>query len=107
MNVVVRHCYAVVLSLAAAVVLAQPAMVEAAEGSIWREGEHAGADFLIRVPAGWNGGGLVMFAHGYQGEGPAPGRAQNSPLDSHLGSRGIAWAASGFRAIGPTGSLPT
>jgi pimeloyl-ACP methyl ester carboxylesterase len=62
-----------------------------------REGTHEGADFLIGMPSNWNGG-LVMFAHGYQGEGPAAGAVEVSPLADHLMAKGIAWAASGFRA---------
>jgi hypothetical protein len=63
-----------------------------------REGSHEGADFLIGMPANWNGG-LVVFAHGYQGELPGRGQVLSSPLASHLDSRGIAWAATGYRAV--------
>jgi pimeloyl-ACP methyl ester carboxylesterase len=68
-----------------------------AETATQREGTLDGADFTIGLPANWNGG-LVLYAHGYQGEGPGPGRVELSPLGAHLESRGIAWAASGFRA---------
>ena len=37
------------------------------------EGVDENAAFRWEVPASWNGG-LVLFAHGYQGEGPGPGR---------------------------------
>src|SRR5687768_14286260 len=69
-----------------------------AESAGQREGTHEGADFLISMPANWNGG-LVMFAHGYQGELPGRGSVQASPLGAHLTAKGIAWAASGFRAV--------
>ena len=68
-----------------------------AETATQHEGTLNGADFVISMPANWNGG-LVMFAHGYQGEGPGRGSIEYSPLDAHLVSKGVAWAASGFRA---------
>jgi len=52
----------------------------------------------VSVPGNWNGG-LVMYAHGYEGEGPGRGTVQFSPLSSHLAARGIAWAATGYRAV--------
>ena len=64
-----------------------------------REGEHDGASYVLSVPAKWNGG-LVMFAHAYQGAGPGRGSVPASTLASHLGSNGYAWAASGFRSRG-------
>lgn len=75
--------------------LASPA---AAESTALREGTHEGADFLIGVPANWNGG-LVLYAHGYQGEGPGRGTVQVSPLSAHLAAKGVAWAATGYRAV--------
>jgi len=57
------------------------------------------APYLIDVPPDWNGG-LVIFAHGYQGEGSGPGFVHGEPLDAYLTSRGYAWAASGYRASG-------
>jgi hypothetical protein len=82
------------LTLVATVLMALSALAESAGQ---REGTHEGADFVISMPAKWTGG-LVMFAHGYQGEGPAAGSVEVSPLAGHLTARGIAWAASGFRA---------
>src|SRR5262249_41025720 len=64
-----------------------------------REGVLDGADYLISVPADWNGR-LVMFAHGYEGEGPGIGTVRASPLDSYLREHGYAWAASGYRSKG-------
>src|SRR5215471_12258930 len=75
--------------------LASPA---AAEGVDLREGTHEGADFIISVPSNWNGG-LVIYAHGYEGEGRGRGSVQVSSLGSHLTARGIAWAATGYRAM--------
>lgn len=52
------------------------------------------APYRIEVPANWNGE-LVMYAHGYAGEGPAlPGN--NSIIRRHLIQNGYAWAASGY-----------
>jgi len=82
------------LAFIAAMLLALSATAERAEQ---REGTHEGADFVISKPLNWTGG-LVMFAHGYQGEGPASGAVEVSPLANHLAAKGIAWAASGFRA---------
>ena len=33
------------------------------------EGVLGGARYRVDVPPGWNAGGLVLFAHGYQGDG--------------------------------------
>ncbi len=63
------------------------------------EGTHEGADFLIGKPDRWNGS-LVMFAHGYEGEGGGRGSVRGSPLAGHLTARGYAWAASGYRCRG-------
>ena len=58
-----------------------------------------GAQYVIAVPPEWNGG-LVMFAHGYQGEGPGGGLAFPEPLDHYLTDQGYAWASSGYRSKG-------
>ena len=63
------------------------------------DGTLNGADYLINVPDGWNGG-LVMLAHGYQGEATIPGLVETEPLEQHLTDRGYAWAASGYRSKG-------
>ena len=63
------------------------------------EGVHGGARYIIDVPPQWNGG-LVMFAHGYEGEGEGVGTARDSPMAQHLVRRGYASAASGYRAWG-------
>jgi hypothetical protein len=63
------------------------------------EGEIGGADFNMGKPANWSGG-LVLFAHGYQGEGPARGQLVGSPLEGHLVRQRHAWAATGYRAFG-------
>jgi pimeloyl-ACP methyl ester carboxylesterase len=63
------------------------------------EGALGGTAYLVNVPPDWNGG-LVMFAHGYEGEGAGRGTVRSSPLDAHLTQRGYAWAASGYRAWG-------
>lgn len=56
----------------------------------------AGGAFRIEIPDTWNGG-LVMYAHGYRGEGPDL-YVTNSLVRAHLISRGYAWAASSYRA---------
>lgn len=81
------------LCLVAALCIADPARAAIIEGT------HEGADFLIGMPASWNGG-LVLFAHGYEGEGMGRGSLRGSPLSTHLESRGYAWAASGYRSKG-------
>ena len=53
-----------------------------------------GAAWRIEVPANWNGE-LVMYAHGYAGEGLEL-RAVDSAIRRHLVQRGYAWAASSY-----------
>jgi pimeloyl-ACP methyl ester carboxylesterase len=69
------------------------------ESAEQREGTNDGADFIISQPANWTGG-LVIYAHGYEGEVPGRGTVQVSPLAAHLTGKGIAWAATGYRAKG-------
>ena len=74
----------------------------AADERVLREGSHKGADYIISMPPRWNGG-FVIFAHGYEGEGPAKsmkGIVHRSPLDFYLTEHGYAWAASGYRSWG-------
>jgi pimeloyl-ACP methyl ester carboxylesterase len=74
-----------------------PSLAGAAEAPGRYEGTIEGANYLINVPPDWNGG-LVLFAHGYDGESAGTGTARSSPLDDHLTKNGYAWAASGYRA---------
>ena len=53
-----------------------------------------GAAYRIEVPANWNGE-LVMYAHGYAGEGLEL-RAVDSAIRRHLVQHGYAWAASSY-----------
>jgi acetyl esterase/lipase len=53
-----------------------------------------GAAYRIEVPANWNGE-LVMYAHGYAGEG-LDLKAVNSAIRRHLIQNGYAWAASSY-----------
>jgi pimeloyl-ACP methyl ester carboxylesterase len=71
----------------------------AADAREVREGVHEGAEYVINVPPQWKGG-LVMFAHGYEGEGPGSGSVRGSPLDFYLNEHGYAWGASGYRSKG-------
>ena len=68
----------------------------AQRAAISRKGVLGGADYLIEVPANWNGG-LVVFAHGIQ-RGVGPGAAAPPPIGLHILAEGHAWAASGYRA---------
>lgn len=75
-------------------VLRDPAF-EPLPGATARYGQYAGGVYRIEVPRNWNGG-LVMYAHGYRGEGRDI-FVTNSPLRSHLIAGGYAWAASSYR----------
>ncbi len=90
---------AVLALVAAALALAGWPITGAFAQSRLYEGTHEGADFLIGMPDKWNGG-LVMFAHGYEGEGDGRGSVRGSPLSVHLAAAGYAWAASGYRSKG-------
>jgi dienelactone hydrolase len=57
-------------------------------------GVHRGAGYRIEVPGDWNGS-LVMWAHGYRGEGLEL-TVDNHPLRPHLLANGFAWAASSY-----------
>lgn len=58
-------------------------------------GYYSGGAYRIEVPSAWNGG-LVLFAHGYRGEGPDI-FVSDSPIREHLIANGYAWAASSYR----------
>ena len=58
-------------------------------------GTYSGGAYRIEVPDDWNGG-LVLYAHGYRGEGPDI-FVSDSPIREHLISNGYAWAASSYR----------
>ena len=72
------------------------ATAEAQRPAVSRSGVLGGADYLIEVPANWNGG-LVVFAHGIQ-RGPGRGDVRMPPIASHIIGEGHAWIASGYRA---------
>src|SRR6266851_10176785 len=63
------------------------------------KGIHEGADYLISKPAEWSGG-LVLFAHGYEGENAGRGSVVGPTIERHLARRNVAWAASGYRSKG-------
>ncbi|HKM74511.1 MAG TPA: DUF6351 family protein [Stellaceae bacterium] len=89
-----------VVGIAAALILALGlGIAHAAEAPARYQGVLGFAPYPINVPRDWNGG-LVMFAHGYEGEGSGAGTVRSSPLDGYLTQHGYAWAASGYRAWG-------
>jgi hypothetical protein len=53
-----------------------------------------GAQYRVEVPANWNGK-LVMYAHGYAGEGNVLS-VSNPSIRRHLIQNGYAWAASSY-----------
>ena len=59
---------------------------------------YAGGRYTLQVPTDWNGG-LVLYAHCYQGEGVS-GNLDNPPLSTWWLSHGYAWAASSYRSAG-------
>jgi pimeloyl-ACP methyl ester carboxylesterase len=58
-------------------------------------GEIAGAAYIGQKPADWNGD-LVVWAHGFRGEGPAL-TVDAPPAYVHLLDEGYAWIASSYR----------
>jgi hypothetical protein len=64
--------------------------VDNASTSRWA-GVLEGAAYRIEVPASWNGR-LVMYAHGYAGEGSAL-NVTNPSIRRYLIQNGYAWAA--------------
>ena len=58
-----------------------------------------GADYMIGMPDQWNGG-LILFAHGYEGERDGKGSLGESRLSAYFKQGHFAWAASGFRSAG-------
>jgi pimeloyl-ACP methyl ester carboxylesterase len=58
-----------------------------------------GADYMISKPDNWNGG-LILFAHGYEGEREGKGSLGESRLSAYFKKGNYAWAASGFRSAG-------
>lgn len=61
-----------------------------------RPGLQGPASYAVEVPANWNGA-LVMYAHGYAGDGPDL-RVQEPPLRQFWLSQGYAWGASSYSA---------
>ena len=92
-------CQMLAITLAIVILALGTTIAHATEAPGRYQGALEGADYVINVPPEWNGG-LVMFAHGYEGEGPYPGIVQGEPLDTHLTEHGYAWAASGYRSKG-------
>ncbi len=66
------------------------------EDSAREWGVHRSAGYRIEVPANWNGS-LVIWAHGFRGEGLAL-TVDSHPLRDFLVPSGYAWAASSYRS---------
>jgi pimeloyl-ACP methyl ester carboxylesterase len=60
---------------------------------------YAGGRYTLQVPVHWNGG-LILFAHGYEGEREGPGQLSDPGLGNWWLSQGYAWAASSYRSAG-------
>ncbi len=69
--------------------------IEAATGQDVMSGEIAGAAWIAQVPDNWNGD-LVIYAHGYRGEGTDL-TVDPPPEFQFLTDQGFAWAASSYR----------
>ncbi len=74
---------------------AEVAEVEAATGQPVLSGEIRGAAWIAQIPDDWNGD-LVVYAHGYRGEGPDL-TVDAPPEYEFLTEQGYAWAASSYR----------
>ena len=74
---------------------AEIAEVEQATGEEVLSGEIAGAAWIAVVPEEWNGD-LVVYAHGYRGEGTSL-TVDAPPAYQFLTDQGYAWAASSYR----------
>ena len=68
-------------------------VVDMASTSRWA-GVLGGAAYRVEVPPNWNGK-LVMYAHGYAGEGAVLG-VSNPSIRRYLVQNGYAWAASSY-----------
>ncbi len=71
------------------------AFVEGSTGQEVLSGEIAGAAWIAQIPEDWNGD-LVVWAHGYRGEGTDL-TVDPPPSFEWLISQGYAWAASSYR----------
>lgn len=76
-------------------VAAEVADVEEATGQEVLTGEIAGAAWIAQIPDNWNGD-LVVYAHGYRGEGTEL-TVDAPPEYQFLTAEGFAWAASSYR----------
>lgn len=63
------------------------------------EGVQGPAVYAAEIPDGWDGGGLVMYTHGYRGEGETLGVSVPDPAwRATVLAAGYAWAASSYSA---------
>jgi hypothetical protein len=92
----IGRVFAAVLGVVAGVPLAM-----AQAPAQFLDGTLGAADYMIHKPAGWDGSrGLVIYGHGYEGEGPGPGTVRAPDIAYHFERSGIAWAATGYRSKG-------
>lgn len=75
---------------------AQPALADMT-GLI--EGTLGDTGYLISKPDNWNGG-LILFAHGYEGEREGRGSEGEPKLSAYFKRGHYAWAAAGYRSAG-------
>jgi pimeloyl-ACP methyl ester carboxylesterase len=61
--------------------------------------EYSGGRYTLHVPSNWNGG-LILYAHGYEGEREGPGFLSEPALGGWWLGQGYAWAASSYRSAG-------
>jgi pimeloyl-ACP methyl ester carboxylesterase len=76
--------------------VARPALADMA-GLL--EGTLGDTGYLISKPDKWNGG-LILFAHGYEGEREGRGSEGESKLSAYFKRGNYAWAAAGYRSAG-------
>lgn len=79
------------------------APVAARPGSSTYVGTYPGlqgeAVYVVEVPDGWDGDGLIMYTHGYRGTGPdLPPSVPGNPWRDAALAAGYAWASSSYSA---------
>jgi pimeloyl-ACP methyl ester carboxylesterase len=81
--------------------LARPVLAQTLASARFLEGVIGKADYMMQIPEGWDGSrGLVIYAHGYEGEGPGSGTVREPTISGYYEKQGVAWAATGYRSKG-------